>query len=234
MPMPGSRPQKQVNQMKIKLLSAALGIVFSVAAMSVSAQKSITTGTATVTTSMRGMDIQMKVYFTPDSMATAFTAGPANIRLLTDANMKTFAVLVDVSAFNIKKAAIYTPDEIDQYMSAMPTFTFAPGTETKQISGFNCKKVVATDSKTKKTYDIWVTNDVTVPATATSKYYAGAGGVPIQYTAFQKGPDGNVVEQQFTVTSITDEKAPKGTFAIPADFDKISKDDLEAMSRGGQ
>jgi len=220
--------------MNIKLLSAALGIALSATVMSASAQKSYTSGTVSVTTSMRGMDIQMKEYFTPDSMATTFSAGPANIKLLTDANFKSFVVMVDVSAFNVKKAAVYTPDEIDQVLSSFPTFTFAPGTETKQISGFNCKKVVATDSKTKKTYDVWVTNDVSLPPSATSKYYAGAGGVPIQYTAFQKGQDGNLVESNFTVTSITDDKAPKGTFAIPADFDKISKDDLEAMSRGGQ
>jgi len=220
--------------MKIKLLSAALGVALSVAAMSASAQKEYKSGTISFTTNMRGMDIQMKEYFTPDSMATAFTAGPANIKLLTDANYKSFVVLVDVSAFNVKKAAVYTPDEIDQVVGSFPTFTYAPGTETKQISGFNCKKVVATDTKTKKTYDVWITNDVKLPASATSKYYAGIGGVPIQYTAFQKGQDGNLVESQFTVTSITDDKAPAGTFTIPKDFDKISKDDLEAMSRGGQ
>ncbi|HJP64238.1 MAG TPA: hypothetical protein VJ844_12405 [Mucilaginibacter sp.] len=220
--------------MKLKLLSAGLAIALSATVLSASAQKEYKSGTVTVTTSMRGMDIQMKEYFTPDSMATAFTAGPANIRLLTDANFKSFAVLVDVSAFNVKKAAIYTPDEIDQVLSSFPTFTFAPTSETKQISGFNCKKVVATDTKTKKTYDIWVTNDVKLPASAASRYYAGAGGYPIQYTGFQKGQDGNLVEANFTVTSITDEKAPAGTFTIPADFDKISKDDLEAMSRGGQ
>jgi hypothetical protein len=220
--------------MKLKILSAALGIALSATVMSASAQKSYTSGTVTISTSMRGMDIQMKEYFTPDSMATTFSAGPANIKLLTDANYKSFVVLVDVSAFNIKKAAVYTPDEIDQVMSSFPTFTYAPTTETKQISGFNCKKVVATDNKTKKSYDIWVTNDITLPASASSRYYAGAGGVPIQYTSFQKGQDGNLVESSLTVTSITDEKAPKGTFAIPGDFDKISKDDLDAMSRGGQ
>ncbi|MBS1529256.1 MAG: DUF4412 domain-containing protein [Bacteroidetes bacterium] len=220
--------------MKLKLLSAGLAIALSATVLSASAQKSYTSGLLTLSTTMRGMDMQMKEYFTPDSMATMFTAGPANIKLLTDAKFKSFVVMVDVSAFNVKKAAVYTPDEIDQVLSSMPTFTFAPTTETKQISGFNCKKVVATDNKTKKTYDVWVTNDVSLPTSATSKYYAGAGGVPIQYTAFQKGPNGETSEAQFTVVSVTDDKAPAGTFTIPADFDKISKDDLEAMSRGGQ
>src|SRR3569833_569746 len=109
--------------MKIKLLSAALGVALSVAAMSASAQKEYKSGTISFTTNMRGMDIQMKEYFTPDSMATAFTAGPANIKLLTDANYKSFVVLVDVSAFNVKKAAVYTPDEIDQVVGSFPTFT---------------------------------------------------------------------------------------------------------------
>ena len=118
-------------------------------------------------------------------------------------------------------------DEVEQAMSSFPSFTFAPGTETKQISGFNCKKVVATDTKDKKTYDIWVTNDITVPPTAIAEYYKGAGGFPVQYTAFQQGQS-----TEITVSSVTDQKAPAGTFGIPADFDKISKDDLAAMSGG--
>ncbi|HTI61355.1 hypothetical protein [Mucilaginibacter sp.] len=215
--------------MKIKLFSAALGIVLSATVISASAQKNYTEGTVTYSTDMRGQPVTITEYFRPDSQATTFEAGPAKIKLLADAGYKYLAVVVDVSAFNVKKAAIYTPDEIDQLMSGMPTFTFAPAADTKQISGFNCKKVVATDTKSKKTYDIWVTNDVTIPASAIPKYYNAIGGTPIQYTAFQQGQEASV-----TVTAITDAKAPKGTFGIDPSFDKISKDDLEAMSRGGQ
>jgi hypothetical protein len=213
--------------MKVKFLSITLGIVLSATVMSASAQKAYTEGVVTYKTSMRGQDIEIKQYFRADSSAATFTAGPATIKLLSDANHKSFAVLVDVPVASIKKAAIYTPDEVEQVMSTFPTFTFAPGTETKQISGFNCKKVVATDTKDKKTYDIWVTNDITVPPTAMAEYYKGAGGFPVQYTAFQQGQSTEV-----TVSSVTDQKAPAGTFGIPADFDKISKDDLAAMSGG--
>src|SRR3569833_1335826 len=206
--------------MKIKLFSAALGIALSATVISASAQKNYTEGTITISTDMRGQSVTLTEYFRADSNATTFEAGPAKIKLLSEAHYKSLAVVVDVSAFNVKKAAIYTPDEIEQFFGSMPTFTFAPGTETKQISGFNCKKVVATDDKTKKTYDVWVTNDVTIPATALPKYYSNVGGTPIQYTAFQQGQEAPV-----TVTSITDAKAPKGTFGIAPDFDKISKDD---------
>lgn len=213
--------------MKMKFLSVALGIALSATVMSASAQKAYTEGVVTYSTSMRGQDVEVKNYFRSDSVAAIFSAGPATIKLLSDANHKSFAVLVDVPVASIKKAAIYTPDEVDQAMNGFPTFTFAPTTETKQISGFNCKKVVATDSKDKKTYDIWVTTDITLPDDAVPLYYKAAGGFPVQYTAFQQGQSTVI-----TVSKVTDEKAPKGTFGIAPDFDKISKDDLAAMSGG--
>ena len=213
--------------MKIKFLGAALGIALSVVTLSASAQKAYTEGVVTYKTSMRGQDVEIKEYFRTDSNAVTFSAGPATIKLLSDAGHKSFAVLVDVPVASIKKAAIYTPDEVEQVMSTLPSFTFAPGTETKTISGFNCKKVVATDTKDKKTYDVWVTNDISVPESAVQPYYKTIGGFPVQYTTFQQGQSAEV-----TVSSVTDQKAPAGTFGIPADFDKISKDDLAAMSGG--
>ena len=116
------------------------------------------------------------------------TVGPATIKILSNAAKHDYlAVLVDVPVASMKKAAVATPDEIDQAKNALPKFTFAPTTETKQISGFNCKKVVATDTKDGKTYDVWVTKDIVVPASTSSDLYAGVGGVPIQYTSFQQG-----------------------------------------------
>src|ERR1700744_5536925 len=116
--------------MKIKFLSVAFGIVLSATAMSASAQKTYTEGLVTYKTSMRGQDVEIKNYFKADSAAATFSAGPATIKLLSDANHKFFAILVDVPVASIKKAAVYTPDEVEQAVSAFPTFTFAPGTET--------------------------------------------------------------------------------------------------------
>ena len=220
--------------MKIKCLSVALGIALSATILSARAQKSYTEGLVTLKQSAGGQVIEIKEYFRSDSIAAIFSAGPATIKLLADANYKFFAVVAEVSAFNVKKAAIYTQDEINQVLSGFPTFTFAPSTETKQIAGFKCKKVVATDTKSQKTYDIWITNDISLPSAVMEKYYASIGGVPIQYTAFQKGPDGVWTSADVTVSGVSDQKAPAGTFGIAPDFDKISKDTLDAMSRGNQ
>ena len=220
--------------MKTKFFSAALGIALSATILSASAQKTYTEGLVTIKTSGGGQDIELKAYFRSDSVATTFSAGLANIKLLADANYKSFAVIAEIPSYKIKKAAIYTPAEIAQVLSSFPTFTFAPSTETKQISGFSCKKVVATDTKNQKTYDTWITNDISLPADAIEAYYASIGGVPIQYKSFQTGPDGTVSIAEYTVTGVSDQKAPAGTFGIAPDFDKISKAALEAMSGGKQ
>ena len=214
--------------MKIKLFTVAMGIALSATAINASAQKAYTEGVATISTNMMGQATEAKSYFRADSAALAFTAGPANIKVLSDAKASFMAILVDVSVASIKKAAIMSPAEIEEAHGKMPVLTFAPGTETKVINGFNCKKVVATDTKTSKSYDIWVTNDISLPPTAIAKYYQAAGGVPIQYTSFQ---DGRTTE--VTIKSIVEQKIPAGTFGIPGDFERITMDDLKAMSGGG-
>lgn len=214
--------------MNIKIFNVALGLALTATAISAGAQKKYTEGVVDFSTTMMGQQVNAKSYFRTDSIALAFTNGPADIKILTDAQYKSMVILVDVPVASIKKAAIATPDDIEQAMAAMPQFTFAPGTETKVISGFNCKKVVATDAKTKKAYDVWVTNDIEIPLGGIAKYYAGIGGFPIQYTSFAQGQSAEV-----TVKTVTEQKVPAGIFSIPADFEKITMDDLKAM-RGGR
>ncbi len=215
--------------MKISFFSVALSVALSAATTASSAQKTYTHGVITYKTSMRGQDVEIKEYFTTDSTAVTFSAGPAIIKLLSDADHKFFVTVVDVSAFNVRKAAIYTPDEVNQAMADMPTLTFVAGNETKQISGFNCTKVVATDTKDNKTYDVWITNDIAVPPTAVPFYYQSIGGFPVQYFAFQQGQTAEI-----TISTVSEEAGPEGIFSIPPGFDRITKDDLEAMSRSGQ
>jgi len=205
----------------MKFLSAAFGIALSATAMSASAQKVYTQGVASYSTELRGQPAEVKQYFNADSNAVVITFGPGKVKVLSTAKHDYFALILDIPVASMKKAAVMTPAEIEEAMAAFPTFTFAPTTETKQISGFNCKKVVATDTKTKKNYDVWITNDISVPATAITPYYSTIGGYPVQFTAFQQGQ-----ETSITITSVTDEKAPAGTYSIPKDFDKVSMSDL--------
>jgi len=207
--------------MKIKILSAVAGIALSATMMSASAQKAYTSGMYSYSTQMQGQQADVKTYFTADSSAALITVGPANVKVLMNAKHDYLAVVLDIPVANMKKAGIATASELEEGMAALPTFTFTPTTETKTISGFNCKKVVAKDAKSGKTYDVWITNDITVPKTALPYYYSEIGGFPVQYTAFQQGQQTDI-----TISSISDAKAPAGTFSIPKDFEKGTMADL--------
>ncbi len=210
--------------MNIKFFNVALGLALAATTLSASAQKNYTEGVLSYSTTVQGQTADVKQYFTADSSAALITVGPANVKVLLTAKHDYMAVVIDVPVASIKKAGIATPAELEEAMSQFPTFTFTPAADTKQISGFNCKKVVAKNTKDGKTYDIWVTNDITVPQTAIPFYYNQIGGFPVQYTAFQQGE-----EQTITISSVTGDKAPAGTFAIGKDFEKGSLADLRAQ-----
>ncbi|MDB5115291.1 MAG: hypothetical protein JWQ79_783 [Mucilaginibacter sp.] len=213
--------------MNIKFLKIALGLAFTAVAFNASAQKNYTQGTITYSLEAGGTQTDSKVYFTADSSASVTQYGPANIKLLTNNKATYMAVFVDVPVASIKKVAVFTPDEIDQAMAGVPKFTFTSGTETKQINGFNCKSVTAKDSKSGSSYIIWITTDIKAPSNIMSKSFEDAGGFPVQFTTTKQGQTVNI-----TLKSITEDKAPAGTFGIPPGYDKISLDDLKAMSGG--
>ncbi|MDB5031945.1 DUF4412 domain-containing protein [Mucilaginibacter sp.] len=209
--------------MNIKFFKVALGLAFAAIAFNASAQKTYTQGIAIYGLTTAAGDVDSKIYFTADSSAAVTVQGPATIKLLSNSKGTYFAVVIDVPVASIKKAAILTPDEIDQFAAAAPKFTFTAGTETKQINGFNCKKVTVKDSKSGSTSTAWVTKDITAPVNSLTKAFADAGGFPVQFTTTQQGQSVDV-----TLKSISDTKPPVGTFGI-AGFEKISLDDLKAM-----
>jgi len=214
--------------MKSNIIKAAMGLTLSLAAFRASAQKTYTEGTITYTVKTQMGDVEQKVAFRGDSSCSTSQYGPAQVKLISNNKGTYFAVLVDVPVASIKKAAVLTPDEIDQTTAAAPKFTFTPTTETKQINGFNCKKVTAKDSKSGNTYDAWVTNDISTPSTMITKYFDGIGGFPIQFTAIQQGQAVNM-----ELKSISGDKVPAGTFGIPAGYDRITLEELNSM-RGGR
>src|ERR1700761_546243 len=202
--------------MNIKIMAAAFGMALTTFAINAHAQKTINEGVASYSTELQGQPADVKAYFKSDSSAIVITFGAGNVKILTTAKHDYLAVVLDIPVAQLKKAGIATPAEIEEGMNGMPKFTFTPTAETKTISGFNCKKVTAT-SKDGKKYDLWITNDVSLPSTAVPYYYQAAGGVPVQFTAFQKGGDGSVQETEITIKTITEGKAPAGTYAIASD-----------------
>ena len=207
---------------------AALSLAFIAAGFAAQAQKSFTEGVANYTVNVSGQVQEAKVYFKGDSSSYQFQAGPADIKLISDDKAGFMVVLVDVPVASIKKAAVYTPADIEQMKDKEPSFTaITPTTETQTISGYQCTKYTAKDSKTGTTVDIWATTDITAPSNNLNKYFADVKGFPIKFSTLVRGQKADVL-----LKSIVAEKVKEGTFAIPKDFDRISVEELMAMGGG--
>jgi|ERR1700761_3693751 len=211
--------------MNNKIFKIALGLTLTLAAFGAKAQKNYTEGVITYSTTTAAGSADSKILFRGDSSAQVIVSGPATIKLITTAKHTYFAVLVDVPvANNMKKAAVLTPDEIDQASEDIPKFTFTPSADTKQIAGYNCKKFTAKDAKSGTDVEVWVTNDISAPANTISSPFASTGGFPVQITTSQGGQKSDA-----TLKSIVDQKMPAGTFGVPAGYDRITYDELKAM-----
>jgi len=211
--------------MNNKIFKFALGLSLTIAAFTANAQKSYTEGVITYSTTTPAGSTDSKIIFRGDSSAQVIVSGPATIKLITTTKHNYFAVLVDVPvANNMKKAAVLTPDELDQASEDIPKLTFTPSTDTKQIAGYNCKKFTAKDAKSNTDYEVWVTNDITAPGNTISMPFASTGGFPVEVISTLSGQKGDVV-----LKSIVDQKIPAGSFGITKDYDRITYDELKAM-----
>lgn len=213
--------------MKFKLFNVALCLALSATVMSASAQKKISSGVAVYSVSTAMGSAESKVTFTADSSAAFTDFGIYNMNILSDTKNDYLVICVDVPIRNQKKAAVASPSELEGMADMLPKLAFTPTTETKTIAGYNCTKVKVKETKSNKDYEAWVTNDISVPLNGLSRFFEGAGGVPVQFVTFQQGQ-----EVKVTLKSITEKPVAKGAFSIPAGFDKVTLADLSAM-RGG-
>jgi len=210
--------------MNNKILKIALGLTLTLAAYSVKAQKNYTEGVITYNTTTSAGSAESKINFRGDSSAQVIVSGPATIKLITTAKHTYFAVLVDVPVASMKKAAVLTPDEIDQASEDIPKLTFTASADTKQIAGYNCKKFTAKDAKSGTEYEVWATNDISAPVNTISSPFVGTGGFPVEVLTTVQGQKADVV-----LKSIVEQKIPAGSFGVPAGYDKITYDELKAM-----
>ncbi|MVN21957.1 DUF4412 domain-containing protein [Mucilaginibacter arboris] len=211
----------------INIKKATLGLALTTICFAAHAQKNYTEGVITYSVSANGQQTESKTYFKNDSTATKMQQGPATISILSNDKGNYMVVLIDVPVASMKKAAVATPADLEQMKDQEPSFTSTPTTETQTISGYKCKKVKVKDSKSGSTFDAWITNDITAPSNNLTKFFTNMGGYPIKFTTIQRGQPVEV-----TLKSISDEKVKPGTFAIPADFDRITFEDLKALGGG--
>jgi hypothetical protein len=212
----------------LNLKNIALAVVFSAATtFAAKAQKAYTEGEIDYTAVANGQTVTLQTFFKGDSTVTVQHRGPATISILYNDKAPFMGVLIDVPVAGMKKAAIATPADLEGMADQLPDFAFTTTTETQKIGDYNCKKVIAKDNKSGKSFDIWITTDIGVPVNINTKAFASLGGVPVKFTSLFMG-----IVTEVTLNTIKTDPVKPGTFAVPADFDKITFDELKALSGG--
>lgn len=160
----------------------------------------------------------LKLYFTPDTSAYASFQRAGNIAQLRDSKGQFFASFSFRSGYVVEFYEFYeNPFDVSAFLKTAPKFNYTYTEEPKQIFGFKCKKVIATDTKSHESFDVWVTNDISVPSTAMPLFYADIKGFPIQYTVVNDG-----IKTLQTIRSVTDERVPNRIFGIQHTFQKLT------------
>ncbi|MEO6520901.1 MAG: hypothetical protein ABIN91_04430 [Mucilaginibacter sp.] len=215
-----------MNMISIK--KVALGLALSATVIGAKAQKTYTEGTATYGVVTTAGAADSKVLFKGDTSALSFQGGPATVTITSTLKDDYVSVLVDIPVAGKKLIAVASPADLEEMADMIPVYAFTATTETKKIGDYNCTKYIAKDTKTSKTYDLWITKDVNLAANSFTKTYKTVAGTPVQFTYLQPGRG----EQLVTLKSISDAKVPAGAFKAPADATNIPWSQLMAMMGG--
>jgi hypothetical protein len=210
--------------MNNKFFKVALIIVLAVTSINANAQQAYDSGLYMTSTKFNNQPLNMWNYFTPDSLMVRYFSGRGEYKVISNANSNYVAILTSAPSASLKKAVVLNPEELREMFAAMPKLVFNATNETKMISNFNCRKIIATDVRSKKTYEVWTTKDVVLPNSAIPIYYQGIEGFPIQYISFREG-----IQELVTVLTVRNVTLHPGSYAVPPDFFRISYKDYKAL-----
>ncbi|MCY1535108.1 hypothetical protein D9M68_704990 [compost metagenome] len=117
----------------------------------------------------------------------------------------------------------------DKEMATAAKFSeFKATGEKKVISGFNTEKYTYKDDKG-NAYELWVTNDIELPAGFFGEQFKDVKGTLIKFTTFQQG-----VKVTQLVKSITEDKVGKLSLEVPSGYELKTMEEIMAMQGGGE
>ena len=178
--------------------------------------------------SMMPTEMTMKV--SPDKMITVIHSSMMDIKNVFDAPAQVSNTLMDMMGqkFNIKNTAA---DLADQKKKAGLTMTVKPTTETKTITGYNCKKAIMTvksNQSAEQTFDVYFTDGFDISKFNFALTLPEVDGLPLEFTMAQ-GP----FSLKMTARSVKKENIAASEFVIPTDYKQVTTEQLKAMFGGG-
>ena len=169
---------------------------------------------------MAGMLPKSAVVEVRDGLSKTSTPNPMGGEVTVILNSETGDVLTLMNVMGQKYATKTSSNDVKEEDKPEIEYT----EETKEISGYNCKKALVTD-KNGNEIEVYYTKDIDVKV---SSAVDGIDGFPMQVT---------VVNDMFTmtqtVTKVENGKVKKIKMEVPSDYEVKTLEELQKMQAGG-
>lgn len=162
----------------------------------------------------------MTVKFKKNKVAAQMsTMGVFTSTFIADPVKKQFITLVKV--FQDKTACVENEVDVNENLKEYK-LKLEPTDETKEIAGYNCKKVVAHyENNPSEKFEVFYTDEMDFKMGNFASPYVGLEGMLMQYRLKKFG-----LEMIFTAKSVSVEKVPDETFELPGFYKVISKKEM--------
>jgi hypothetical protein len=172
---------------------------------------------------------KMTIYFKDNKSCAEMSAGMGlfSTSFISDPETKTLTQLVKL--LNKKFSLVQNEQEIKKENANYP-MKITPLPETKIVAGYNCKKAhVKLGDEYGTEFDIFYTNDLDIKNPNFANPYCEIDGILMEYQMKKFG-----LEMRFTATSVKKEVVDDAIFELPADFKKISQEEMNELFLGLQ
>lgn len=172
---------------------------------------------------------EMKTKFSGNLLKISFEQGPATISVIQDFVNHVGLTLIDVPVAQMQLAVKNDKTAYDKEMAAAPKFSdFKATGEKKVIANYNTEKYTYKDDKG-NAYELWLTNDVELPAGFFGEQFKDVKGTLVKFTTFQQG-----VKVTQTLKNISEEKVGKLSIDVPSGYEVKTMEEIMAMQGGGE
>ncbi|MFA8299809.1 MAG: hypothetical protein ACEPOV_06590 [Hyphomicrobiales bacterium] len=156
---------------------------------------------------------EMKMYIGKDKVKTSLPSKMGSTEIIFDLDEKTSTVLVDLTG---NKYAIKSPIKENKADTIPPHITET--SDTKEIAGYNCKKIFLTvfdeSGRPKPKITIYVTDEIYNPkAFQFMPEFKNLPGFPLEYDILN-----GEVPQRLTAIQVERKSVSKRTFKIPKGY----------------
>lgn len=166
------------------------------------------------------MPTEMTVKFKGTKSRSEFATGMSETVAISDSkDDKSGVVLLDL--MGNKYAMKIDEAKIVEQRANMPDYDLIESKETKVIAGYNCKKVILINKKTKEEVSVYYSADIPYFENSFNAQFKQVNGMPMEYKASL-----NNMNLTVTVREVKKEKVDDSSFLVPSDYKTVTQEEL--------